>query len=204
MTKFCTFYIVRHGETVWNLEKRIQGHGDSPLTAKGLKQIQKTAQKLKDVKFDAAFSSDLLRAKKTAEIILLERKLAVTTTEVLRERRFGKYEGKFFQEMQHLYEKIDKLDQNERFQTPLHEDIESDEALIGRFLTFLRETAVAYNGKIILIGSHGGLMKTLLIHLGFGNYKNLYGRFIANGAYIKLTSDGVDFFIEETYGIKKP
>ena len=80
-----TIYLVRHGETEWNTEGRLQGQKDSFLTAKGEKQAAQTAEKLKGVKFDAIFSSDLLRAKRTAEIIKLERQLEINTTKALRE-----------------------------------------------------------------------------------------------------------------------
>lgn len=201
---YCTFYIVRHGETVLNVQKRVQGHLDSPLTPLGLKQVKKLAQKLKKIRFDAIFSSDLLRAKKTAQIIALEHKLAVATTKALRERKMGKLDGRPWELLDKYYKKFEDLDNQTRFKTPLRYDVESDEAIIGRVITFLREIAISQPGKTILIATHGGLMKTLLIHLGFGTYDNFYGSFIENTAYFQLLSDGIDFFIKETFGIHKP
>ena len=58
-------------------------------------------------------------------------------------------------------------------------------------------------GKTILVVSHGGVMRYLLIHLGFGTYTNLPTGSIGNTAYIKLETDGVDFFVKETKGITK-
>ena len=75
--------------TEWNEIGLIQGHSDSPLTAQGITQAKELAKKLKNVKFDLIFSSDLLRAKRTAEIIALEHKLFVQTSKLLRERDFG-------------------------------------------------------------------------------------------------------------------
>src|SRR5437868_2038959 len=89
-----TFYIMRHGETEWNVQKLMQGHEDSPLTAAGEAQIQERVQDFADVHFDQVFSSDLLRAQRTAELLTIERQLAINTTRLLRERTFGKYEGK--------------------------------------------------------------------------------------------------------------
>src|SRR3989344_5835107 len=94
--KLTTFYIVRHGQTEWNTKGLLQGHGDSPLTYLGVKQAEQIRDELKSIHFDAIFSSDLLRAKRTAEIVALERKIAVKTTQALRERDFGHFEGKPF------------------------------------------------------------------------------------------------------------
>ena len=79
-----TFYIVRHGQTEWNVLHRIQGQLDSSLTEQGKQEAKETAKKLKDVHFDVIYSSDLLRSKHTAEIIALEKKLEIMTTKALR------------------------------------------------------------------------------------------------------------------------
>lgn len=198
-----TFYIIRHGETEWNVKGILQGHTDSPLTKQGEIQAEETAKELRNIQFNLAFSSDLIRAKRTAEIIALEHKLAVQTTQLLRERSFGEYEGKHYSAIKTLDELFEKLNDEEKF-TYTSEGVESDEQLISRFITFLRETAITHPEKTVLVGTHGGMMKALLIHLGYGTYKTINHGSVSNGAYIKLTSDGVDFFIKETKGIKKP
>ena len=115
---YCTFYIIRHGQTEWNLKKIIQGHKDSPLTEIGIKVAKQHAKKLKNIHFDAVFSSDTLRAKQTADIITLERNIAVKTTQLLRERNFGKYEGRsldiFTKELKHLVEKFEEMSEEEK------------------------------------------------------------------------------------------
>ncbi len=207
MNKYCTFYIVRHGETVWNVQGRLQGHKNSPLTERGLKQATNVGKKLKNIDFDVVFSSDLLRTKRTAELIVLEKKMAINTTTLLRERSFGKFEGKngtavFRGELKKDLATFLKLsdEQKKKFKYPT---TESDEEVVSRYLTFLRETAVAYPGKKVLVVSHGGAMKALLIHLGFGTYDELTNKSVANTSYIELESDGVDFFIKDTVGIHK-
>src|SRR3989339_1397072 len=95
---YCHLYLVRHGETEWNVQKIIQGHKDIPLNQKGEKQARRLAKKLVKIKFGVVFSSDLLRAKRTAEIVVLEKKIAVKTTKTLRERHFGRFEGKSWKE----------------------------------------------------------------------------------------------------------
>ncbi len=199
MQNFCTLYIVRHGETDWNVKKIIQGHADIPLNKKGEAQAKELAKKLRHIKFDAIFSSDLIRAKRTAEIISLEKKLAIHTTKELRERYFGKYQGKSFAVNNEMVKLINNL---KMFSGPGLKEVESDENIILRITTFLKEIAVAYPKKTILVVSHGGPMRTLLIHLGFSTYDNLTEGLIDNLAYIKLKSDGKDFIIEATEGIK--
>ncbi len=196
-----TIYLVRHGETDWNIKNLLQGHTDTLLNKNGEMQSKELAKKLEKIKFDVVFSSDLLRAKRTAEIIMLDRKLAIETRKSLRERTFGKYEGMPRPEFKKLFTTWERLSEKEKHRFKLSEDIESEEEAAIRLITFLREVAVGYSGKTILIVTHGGLMKTLLIHLGYSTYRNVV--LMKNNGYIKLTSDGVDFFIKEVVGFAR-
>ena len=86
------------------------------LLLKGGKDHAKNlAKELLDVHFDAVFSSDLTRTRQTAEILALERKLAVETTELLRERTFGKLEGKATSELRAIHAELIKLEDEEIF-----------------------------------------------------------------------------------------
>lgn len=206
-SNLCTIYLVRHGETEFNVKEIIQGHTDSPLTENGKNQAKTVQEAFKNLEFSAVFSSDLLRAVHTAEIISAERKLAVNTQKLLRERHFGKYDGRpaeeFRQENQHLFEKIRALPEPERRKVKFGEAYESEEEVGGRTIQILREIAVTYAGKNVLAVTHGGVMRSLLIRLGYGSYEELKGKTIGNAAYVILQSDGVDFYIKETKGIKK-
>ncbi len=88
----CRFYIVRHGQTECNILRKLQGHADIPLNATGEEEAKELAKQFIGTQFAVAFSSDLLRAKRTAEIISLEKNIAVMTTKVLREGNYGKQE----------------------------------------------------------------------------------------------------------------
>ncbi len=200
MNNLTTFYFLRHGETEYNVKRIVQGQVDSPLTPNGIENIKKLAVKFRDVKFDLAFSSDLLRAKRTAEIVALEHKLAVETTKLLRERSFGKYEEQSSDMLKTYYELFEQLSDEEKF-TYSKDNVESNEQLMARIITFLRETAIAYPGKTILVASHGTVLRVLLIHLGYGTYKTLPSRSADNLAWARIESDGVDFFVKETEGI---
>lgn len=93
-----TAYIVRHGETLKNIQKLVQGWCDSPLTPRGETQARMLGQEMKDICFCAAYSGDLGRQQRTAEIILSENKAAVPTGLKIdprfREISFGSFEGK--------------------------------------------------------------------------------------------------------------
>ncbi|MDP3940816.1 MAG: histidine phosphatase family protein [bacterium] len=199
---YCTLYIARHGETQWNVEHRFQGQKDSPLTENGLRQATELGSKLKNVSFDAVFSSDLFRAMRTAEIAAIEHKLAVNTTALLREHSYGKVEGKLIEEARRelhvAFDEYERLSDEEKFRYKLVPEGESDEQIVARLITFIREASVSYPGKNILVVTHGGLMSAFLVHLGVGTQDNLR---IANTGYFILKSDGVDFFIQEMHGV---
>ncbi len=203
MKNFCTLYIVRHGETDWNVCHLVQGQSDIPLNKNGEWQAKEMGKKLRRIHFTAAFSSDLLRTKKTTELIILEKEIAIQTTKVLRERNYGRLEGKSWltdsQELKLLWEKTYTLTDEQRKKYRL-EKVENNEDLMKRFIPFIRELAIAYPDKNVLIVTHGGLMRAFLNHLGF----MIESGSIKNTAYIKLVSDGVDFFVKETYGVFFP
>lgn len=207
--KYCTFYLVRHGETDWNVKKIIQGHSDNPLNEMGERQAKELVKKFKNIHFDAVFSSDLLRAKKTAEIIAQEKQLAVKTTRFLRERAFGKFEGKpalwLIAWRKAIKKGIELLTEEEK-KVLIKEDpqIESDESMMNRFLTFIREIAIAYVGKKVLLVSHGGLMRVFLIKVGFfKDEEESYQYYIKNTAYVIFQSDGSELLIKEVDGIEE-
>lgn len=92
-------FLVRHGETEWNLEMRFQGWENIPLNEKGIREAELLAQRLKKERIAAVYSSPLSRALKTAQIIALMHGLEPSIVEGLREISFGKWEGKTFGEM---------------------------------------------------------------------------------------------------------
>ncbi|WP_409291368.1 histidine phosphatase family protein [Peribacillus sp. SCS-37] len=96
-------YIVRHGETEWNTEKRMQGWLDSPLTENGKASALLLGEKLKDVKLDAIYSSTSGRASVTAELIRGERQLPLYLDDLLREMRLGDWEGETHRSIEENY-----------------------------------------------------------------------------------------------------
>jgi broad specificity phosphatase PhoE len=203
---YCTLYIVRHGQTEWNLNRIIQGHVDSPLTSEGVMQARALGKKFKDIKFTAAYSSDLLRAHRTAELISKEKNLIIKTSEHLRERFLGKLEGRPFNdhvnELKYVFEEY--IDEQEKtllesqINKELVKDVEPIKNIIARFIPFIREIAITHVGEKVLVVSHGGVLLRFIKHLGY--MKNPY---IKNTGYIKILCDGVDFFVEEVQNIEE-
>lgn len=205
---YTTFYIVRHGQTDWNVKDLLQGQANPPLNHTGRKQAHEIAETLKTIHFDEIFSSDLDRAVETTEIIAKERNLAVKTATALREKSYGSYEGRFRQEvkeeLKELFDTWKKLTtDDEKMKFKIYKNGESDGEAAERFIRHLREIAIAYPGKTILIASHGGVMRYLLIKLGWAKYNEMESHAIQNTGYIKVKTDGIDFFIKETHHIDK-
>lgn len=93
-------FVLRHGQTAWNAETRIQGHLDMPLNAIGRWQAERLAQALAGEALAAIYSSDLARARETAEPLARRQGLPVVTAVQLRERAFGHFEGQTFQDIE--------------------------------------------------------------------------------------------------------
>jgi broad specificity phosphatase PhoE len=202
--QYTTIYLVRHGESVWNIKQLVQGHlqdTENTLTLKGEEQAKELASHLKNIQFNAVYSSDLFRAKKTADIIGMEKKLIVKTSEALREKAHGKYEGMPGEEYKELFTKWAESSDEERLNYKVTEDGETPNQAMQRFMLFLRELSLAYTNETVLVVTHGGIMRDFLIKMGLRTYDNLHG--FHNTGYIKLRSDGVDFFIDEIVGDKQ-
>lgn len=206
MKNLCRLYIVRHGETEWNVIHRMQGQKDSKLTAKGEGQAKNLGNKLRNIKFDAVFSSDLLRAKRTAEIIKLERDLDIATSKVLRERTFGEFEGmsgvEYQRQTEKLFKKYQQLSEDKKLKFKFGIGYESDEEILSRFITILREIGVGFLNKNVLVVTHGGMIRTFLYHLGYAKMSELGPGSFENSGYIVVESDGVDFFLKQVIGHK--
>ena len=156
-----TLYIVRHGQTIWNLEGRLQGHFDAPLTELGKDQAAHAGDKLKEIKLSAAFASPLGRAMETARILLGKREMTPTAVEGLKEVGLGLLEG-----MNRAEAEAAHFDAYHKFWESPHlfqlEGAESLAAVQARMLTAIHGIAEAHAGEHVLIVSHGMAIKTVL------------------------------------------
>ena len=197
--KPCTIYIVRHGETEWNQKGLVQGHTDIPLTESGEQQAQERAQSLKDVSFEYVISSDLQRAKKTASILVQERELPVNTSPILREQCWGSWEGYSFDKLREMFgSSFNDFSGSNAHRVP---GVETHQEIAVRVGSFLKEIANANHGKNILVVTHGGVLKSLIFHLGI---ESLHKRSFNNLGFIKLESDGDQLNFVEAHGLSEP
>jgi broad specificity phosphatase PhoE len=157
-----TLYLVRHGETVHNLEGRIQGHADSPLTQLGTKQAEAAAARLASEKFDAIYSSDLGRAVATAKIISAPHSLPVQTTELIREGCFAKVQGLTHKEFEEKYPEDYRKwrEDSVHYRPPGAETLESLISRCGKFLQMISEKH--NDGECLLAVVHGGSLRGLI------------------------------------------
>ena len=151
---------IRHGETAWNVNARIQGQLDIGLNETGRWQAHRVALALAGEPIQAIYSSDLLRAWDTALSIANATGLAVQTVEGLRERGFGMFEGKTFQEIEAAWPE-EALRWRKRDPDFEPEGGESLVAMRERIIQITHALAAQHPGEQILMVAHGGVMDVL-------------------------------------------
>ncbi len=151
---------IRHGETAWNVDTRIQGSLDIALNERGREQARAVARALQGEAITAIYSSDLWRAHDTATAIANAMGLAPVPTEGLRERMFGIFEGKTFAEIETLWP---DLAARWRRREPdfCPEDGESLMTFRDRIIHCVSRLAVRHPGEQIVVVSHGGVNDVL-------------------------------------------
>ena len=152
---------IRHGETAWNVDTRIQGHLDIPLNEKGQWQAQRLARALaaRD-NIHAIYSSDLQRAHHTAQAIAAATGAPLRTNPGLRERGFGIFEGKTYVEIEQTWP---EESEHWRRRVP-HWAPPGGESLLQvreRITRTLHELAACHPGEQIVVVAHGGIMDQL-------------------------------------------
>ena len=157
-------YIVRHGETEWNNQGRIQGHTDIYLSEKGREQARAVARRLAEVPFDIAYSSNLSRTRETAQIILGERNIPLHPTPQLREYNKGVFEGLTVHEYSLRYPELYRasLVNDPDFAPAGGETIRQTTARMAQFVAQLRERHL---DDTVLIVGHGGSLRSLIVAL---------------------------------------
>ncbi|WP_159571306.1 histidine phosphatase family protein [Curtobacterium sp. 18060] len=144
-------YLVRHGETDWNAQRRIQGSTDIPLNDTGRRQATEAAELLTRRQFDAVVASPLSRAAETGAIIADQLGLAAPVTYAgLAERSYGEAEGLTDTEVTAEYP---------------HDDIpgrESRSALLARITETLGEIAVRFDGGVVVVATHGAVIRSVV------------------------------------------
>ena len=156
-----TIFFIRHGQTEWNKTLRYQGHSDIELTAEGLHQAELVANRLAKEPFSAIYSSDLVRARVTADTIAKKHGLPVTVTPDFREVMFGAWEGLRYNQ---IYDGWPTA-MDDFFQKPGQVKIPDGEtfhAVKQRTDKALAEIRSKHDGQCVAVVTHGGAIRTML------------------------------------------
>lgn len=154
--------LTRHGETEWNLEGRVQGVMDSPLTEKGIRQAQVLANRLRDEGISAIYSSNLSRAIATAEEIRKILNLpAILISPAMRELSFGEWEGRQWKELRQDYPELMEIWEQspDRVQIPGGESMQH---ATERAWNFFSDLAFKHPGQTLCIVTHGMTLQLLV------------------------------------------
>ena len=151
---------LRHGETTWNVDTRIQGQLDIPLNSTGRRQAERMAQALGDEPITAIYASDLSRAWETAQYLGRALEVTVSKEDGLRERGFGDFEGKTFAEIAALLPE-QSLRWRKRDPEFAPAGGESLLALRSRVVAAAERLAAQHPGELIALVGHGGVMDVL-------------------------------------------
>jgi len=155
--------LIRHGETDWNTQQRIQGHIDIPLNRTGLAQATAIGERFSDVEIDVLVSSDLLRATQTMAPIAEARGMQALTDVRLRERHLGILQGKTRDEAQSLAPEAFEVFRS-RAKDAVLEDGESLTTFADRVIDVLVELTEMHRNKRIVAVTHGGVLDIAYRH----------------------------------------
>lgn len=179
-----TIFVVRHGQTDWNFRDIFQGETDIPLNDTGRNQARDTAKTLGEIKFDAIYSSPLVRARETCEIIVNKNKFGgkMIFDDRIRERSFGKLEGTaiedFMKEFPYGWWNI-------YHKEILADGMETIDDVMKRVHAFLDEIKVKHKDKNILIVCHGGVMRAIYFYFNqYPEHGDLYRAYFSDNAEV--------------------
>ena len=154
---------IRHGETEWNSQQRMQGHSNSDLSSVGQTQIQALGQWMKNVPFDHIYSSDSLRAKQTAEAITQFSGHELKIDLRLREKNLGVFEGLTSEEARERHPEVFSLFKTAGSKYVIDEG-ESTQQLQDRALEIVDEIRIKHPKERVLLVTHGGLIRVVMKH----------------------------------------
>ncbi len=156
--------LIRHGETAWNRQRRMQGHIDIPLSDAGLRQAQALGQALASERPDAIYSSDLGRARTTAQPVADAHQMPVILLEALRERCYGAFEGLLYDEISQRYPEAFAAwrarELHARFPAGERE-AETQQEFHDRAVKAVTDIVSAHPAGKLVIVTHGGVLDCL-------------------------------------------
>ena len=153
--------LIRHGETEWNSQKRMQGHSNSDLSEVGRGQIQALGELMKNVSFDHIYSSDSLRARQTAEAITQYSGHTLQFDQRIREKNLGVFEGLTSTEAKGRHPEVYRLFKTAGANYVIDEG-ESTQQLLERALEFIEEIRLRHPQERVVMVTHGGVVRVLM------------------------------------------
>ena len=156
--------LIRHGETLWNTQLRMQGSLDSDLTSKGESQIKALGEWMKEVPFDYLYCSDSGRARKTAEAISKYTGHTLNFDKSLREKDLGIFEGLTSEEARERYPETFQLFKTTGANYVIDQG-ESTQQLLDRALEANEEIRLRHPQKVAVLVTHGGVVRVLMKHV---------------------------------------
>ena len=189
--KVLKLYIVRHGETEWNVIKRCQGQLNTPLTEKGMEKLRKTGKKLKNILFDQVYTSELERTVNSAEIILNENngyknnKLELQKLAELNEVYFGVWQGLTYEEVFLKYpEEADNYFYNVKNYNAENVEAENLKDALERFLKGINKILDSHESGNILVVTHGTVFEMFMNYVANDSIFDIDERtLMGNGDY---------------------
>jgi len=151
-------YVVRHGQTIWNVEKKVQGITDIPLTDKGRKEAKELQELISTLNIDVVISSPLERARETAKI-LVDSSLPINTDDRIKERDWGMNEGAYL-------DTVDTIDCWDVILNTKVQNIECVQDFMYRVSSFIEDIKIRYKDKNILIVTHSAVSRVIHYLLG--------------------------------------
>ena len=151
-------YIVRHGETIWNIEHKAQGRRDIPLSEKGIREASNVAPLVDKLNIDVVISSPLIRARETAKI-LVDSKLPINTDDRIKERDWGMNEGANL-------DSVDKWDCWDVILNTKVQNIECIQDFMYRVSDFIEDIKIRYKDKNVLVVTHSAVSRVIHYLLG--------------------------------------
>lgn len=198
-------YVIRHGETVWNRSKLLQGRTNIPLSDEGIRQAYELAAFFREIPLNFIGVSPLLRSKQTGSIVAKTLGIPMEVFDELKAREYGPWEGKRIEvikkEYQELFEQLVYLSLDEVYVTSPISSVESYETVANRALRLIR----CIQGENSLLITHTGVVSAILMGLGYHRQSECVEiPRLEHLGYMKISNQSGELTLEEVRGLEKP
>ncbi len=186
--------LIRHAQATGNIEGVFQGHLNSGITDVGVKQLEALSERMKDIDFDAIYSSPLIRARETAKAVNKYRQLPINFHDELMEINGGDWEGVPFDEIPNLYPELSEVWENEPYNFEALNG-ETMRNVCQRMVDIIGKIAKENEGKTVCVVSHGCAIRNYITFLRYGALEKL--------AYVEWCDNTAIYTIEYENGVTK-